>query len=113
MAAWGTKCEDLTIPGAEGVASIRCLEPLFANIIAAVLAFVGVGLFLILIINGFNFLTAGSDQKKLEKAKSGTSAALLGIILIAAAYLIIRLIEVFAFTNPEAGPLHIFRIWQK
>jgi len=74
------------------VASIKCLEPLFANVVSAATALVGVALFLMLIIGGYNFLFAGGDQKKLEKAKGTLTAAIIGLVVIAVAYLIIKAI---------------------
>jgi hypothetical protein len=83
------------------VASIKCLEPLFANVVSAIVSLIGVGLFLMLIIGGYNYLFAGGDTKKLEKAKGTISGAIIGLIVMVAAYLIIKLIGDFTNTNVE------------
>lgn len=102
--AWD--CFDTAVPGANNVATIKCLEPLFQNVVTALITLAGVVLFLMLIVSGFNFLFAGGDMKKLEKAKGGISGALIGLVVIVAAYLILRLIEEFTGVTD----LTIFRI---
>lgn len=77
------------VTGADNVASIGCLEPLFQNVVSAIMALVGVGLFVMLLVGGFNFLFAGGDQKKLEKAKTTLTGALGGIVVVVLAYLIL------------------------
>lgn len=52
----------------------------------------GVALFLLLIIGGYNFLFAGGDPKKMEKAKGTLTGALTGIIIVAVAFLLLQLI---------------------
>lgn len=103
MAAW-TNCFENT-PQAQDVATIRCLEPLFTNAVRSIVALASVVLFAMLLIAGFNFLFSGGDQKKLEKAKGTISAAVVGLVVIVAAYLILRTIG--AFTGLD---LTIFRI---
>lgn len=80
-------------------ATISCLEPLFENVATAVTSFVGVVLFIVLIVSGFTYLTAGADPKKMEKAKGSLSGALLGLVIVALAYLIIQFISEFTGVN--------------
>jgi hypothetical protein len=77
------------------VATIKSLETLFTNVIQIVVSLAGVVLFLMFIAGGFSFLFSGGDQKKLEQAKGTLSAALMGLVVIIASFLIIRLISVF------------------
>lgn len=89
------------------VLTIKCLEPLFQNVVTAVFAFVGVALLIMLFVAGYNFLLSGGDPKKLEAAKGTLTNALIGLVVIVVAYLIIRTIEVFTgvtvsnFTIPQ------------
>ncbi|KKU88047.1 hypothetical protein A3A64_04645 [Candidatus Gottesmanbacteria bacterium RIFCSPLOWO2_01_FULL_48_11] len=105
MAAW-TGCFE-NIANAQDVATIKCLEPLFQNIISAAISLAGIALFIMLLIAGFNFLFAGGDQKKLEAAKGTLTNAIIGLVVIVAAYLILRTIGVFTgvdvttFTIPQ------------
>lgn len=75
-------------------ATIRCIIPLFTNLIQGVLALSGVALFVMLLVGGFNFLLSGGDQKKLEAAKGTLTGAIIGLVVIVSAYLIIRTVEV-------------------
>lgn len=76
-------------------ATIRCIVPLFKNIVMGVLALTGVALFVMLLMGGFNFLLSGGDAKKLEMAKGTLTNAVIGLVVIVCAYLIIYTVEVF------------------
>lgn len=91
--AW-TNCFS-SLPNADDVATIKCLEPLFASVVTAIVSLSGVALFLMLLAGGFNFLFAGGDQKKLETARGTITAAIMGLVILVCAYLILRLISVF------------------
>lgn len=97
MATWSGCFENL--PDAQNVATIKCLEPLFKNVVLAVVSFSGIALFIMLLVGGFNFLFSGGDQKKLEKARSTITSAVIGLVVIVSAYLIVRTIGVFTGVN--------------
>lgn len=78
-----------------GAPTIGCLAPLFQNVVTAVMALVGIGLFIMLIVSGFTFLTSAGDPKKLEMAKATLSNAILGLVLVVVAVFILRLIGAF------------------
>jgi len=82
-----------------GVATFRCLESLFKNVVVALTALVGIALFIMLIIGGYGFLFAGGDQKKLEKARGTLTAAITGVVVIVVAYLILLTIQKFTGVN--------------
>lgn len=84
-----------TIPGAEKVATIQCVVPMFTNVVQGVLALSGVALFVMLLVGGFTFLLSGGDQKKLETARGTLTNATIGLVVIVAAYLIIKTVSVF------------------
>lgn len=81
------------------VATFRSLETLLANVIRAVASFVGIVLFIMLLVGGFNFLFSGGDAKKLESARGTITNALVGLIVIIAAYLILKTIEQLTGAN--------------
>ncbi len=83
-----------SLPNAEEVATIRCIVPLFTNLVQGVLALSGVALFVMLLVGGFHFLLSGGDQKKLEAAKGTLTGAIIGLVVIVTAYLIIKTVEV-------------------
>ncbi len=85
--AWGN-CDFGT-----GAASFKCLEPLFANTVQALTALVGVAVFIMFVVGGYSFIFSGGDQKKLEKARGTLSNAIIGVVVIVAAYLILLTIK--------------------
>lgn len=87
------------------VATIKCIVPLFTNLIQGVLAVSGVALFVMLVVGGFNFLLSGGDQKKLEAARGTLTNAVIGLVVIVLAFLIIKTIETFT-----GAPVTIFQL---
>lgn len=65
------------------------------RVIQGVLALSGVALFVMLVIGGYNFLLSGGEQKKLEMARGTITGAIIGIVIMAVAYLIIKTIASF------------------
>lgn len=79
----------------EGVATIKGIECLFQNLISpvpALLALVAVGM---IIMAGIKLLTAGADPKAVASAWSTFTWAVIGLILLSAAWLVIILIQRF------------------
>ncbi len=93
MAVWDASCM------VDGAATFKCLEPLFRNVVQALTALVGVAVFVMFVVGGFSFLFSGGDQKKLEKARGTMTNAIIGVVVIVAAYLILRTIEVLTGVN--------------
>jgi hypothetical protein len=81
------------------VATFGFLETMFGNIVRFVVAISGVALLIMLLVGGFSFLFSGGDPKKLEQARGTLTNAVIGIVVIVAAYLIIRIIGVFTGTT--------------
>ena len=79
---------------ADGVATIRCLEPLFISVVNAVIAFTAVAFFIMTLLSGFTFLFSGGDQKKLEQARHTMTNSIVGLVVIVSAYLILRTITI-------------------
>lgn len=82
-------------------ATFQCLEPIFENIIRAALSLGTVALFIMLLVGGFSFLFSGGDPKKLEQARGTLSGAIIGLVIIIAAYLILRIIGIFTGTEDQ------------
>lgn len=65
------------------------------NILSAaiplVLAFAGLGLLLMLLSAGFTFLTSAGDAKKMEQGKQQLTFAVVGFLIVFAAYWIVQL----------------------
>lgn len=83
-------------PGAApDVATLKGLETVFFNAVAVILALAGIALFIMLIIGGFKFMSAGGDQQKNQAARQTLTYAFIGFIVIVAAFLILRFVSVF------------------
>ena len=96
--SWDATCFS-KLTDAEGVATIQCLESMFENIVRAIMALTGVGLFVILVVGGYHFLLSGGDPKKLEAARGTLTNAIIGLVIIVCAFLII--LTVSKFTGVE------------
>ena len=93
------------------VATIQSLQTLFTNVISVIVVLAGVALFIMFVVAGFSSLFSGGDPKKLEQARGTLTNAIVGLVVIVAAYLILRLIVVISgytditkFTVSPAAP---------
>jgi len=84
-----------TYPGTD-VVMISSLQTLFTNVVGVIIALAGVALFIMFVVAGFSFLFSGGDPKKLEQARGTLTNAIIGLVVIVAAYLILRLIGAFS-----------------
>lgn len=90
---WGGDCT-ATKNGVE-VATIQGFECVFKNIVSVAVVLAGLAIFVMLIAGGFKYLTSGGDPKSQEQAKNTLTYAILGLVLIIAAYLILNFIATF------------------
>ncbi len=79
----------------QNVASFSDFEIIFQNILQSILAFAGIVLFLMLLVGGYKYISAGGNPKNAEEAKLTLTYAIGGIVLVASAFLILRFIGVF------------------
>jgi len=77
------------------VATIQGLECIFQNVLTVITVLAGLAVFIMLLIGGIKYLTSGGDQKAMEQAKNTMTFAILGLVLIIAAYLILNFLSVF------------------
>lgn len=82
-------------PNTDEPANIACLTELFGNLIQALVMLAGLGLFIMLLIGGFKYLTSGGDAKKMESGRSTIMWAVIGLVVMISSYAIIRVIEMF------------------
>lgn len=79
----------------EPPAQLTDLEGIFANVLQAAIALAGVALFIMLLVGGIKYITSGGDSKAAASAQQTITWAIIGIVLLASAYLILRLIANF------------------
>lgn len=89
-------CDAISDPGTGGgVVHLRYLECIFGNVINLILGFAGIAFFIMLLIGGFTFLTAGADPKKAESAQKTLTQAVAGLVIVIVAFLIIKAVSLF------------------
>ena len=76
-------------------AKLSDLEGVFEGVVTSVLALAGIVLFIMLVMGGFRYITAGSDPKNAEAAKNTLTYAIIGIVFIALSFLFLQLISWF------------------
>lgn len=76
----------------EGVASLRCLPALFANVINGLFLFAGIIAVIMIIISGYRLIFSGGEAKKFDEARKTLTYAIGGLILVFCAYFILSLI---------------------
>jgi Ca2+/H+ antiporter len=96
-----------TIPTENGVATLVGLETVFGNVVGVLLGLAGIALFIMLVIGGFKYITAGGDPKGVESAKKTLTYAIGGMVLIAAGFLILQFIH--QFTGVDITQFRIFQ----
>ena len=84
-------CQKQTDEGS--VATLLCIECVFARIVQVALAGAGLVLLIMLIAGGFSYLTAGDNPKTVEKAGMTLTYAFAGLIVVIAAWFIIQAIS--------------------
>lgn len=70
----------------EGPVAFTNIGAILNEAIPFIFAFAGIGLLLMLLSAGFNFLTCAGDPKKLEAGKQQLTNALVGFLIIFVAY---------------------------
>lgn len=95
------------IPTQNGAATLVGLETVFGNVVGILLGFAGIALFILLIVGGFKYITAGGDPKGVDSAKKTITYAIGGIVLIAAGYLILKFIT--QFTGVDVTQFKIYQ----
>ena len=73
-------------PAAAGFSGATDVRITIARIVRVALSFLGTVLFLIMLWAGFLWMTAGGNQEKIDEAKKWLGGAVIGLIIILAAY---------------------------
>ena len=71
------------------------LQSIFANIVVAAIGVAGIAFFIMFIVGGFSYMTAGGNPQAAEGARKTLTYAIGGLVFIALAYLLLRLISDF------------------
>ena len=74
-------------------AKISDIVTVLKNIISLLAPAAGIAFFIMLLFGGYKFITSGGDPKAVGAARSTLTYAIIGIILVVAAWLILQLIK--------------------
>lgn len=72
---------------------------LAGDAITIIASIAGVVAFIIIIVSGIRMITAAGDPKKLEGARSGVFFALIGLAVIALAFVILKVVQYILKSN--------------
>lgn len=75
------------------VPTIQGFECLVSNILATAITLLGIVAFVMFLIGGFQWLTAGSNTKGVEAGRNSITFAILGIVVALASFLILKTIS--------------------
>ncbi len=77
--------------------AISNIGTLLQGLVNASIVLGALAAFIFLILGGFQWITSGGDKAKTEEAQKKITNAVIGLIVIAAAYALINLITTFLF----------------
>lgn len=88
------------------VPTLSGLENIFGNVVGVALGFGGITLFIMMVVGGFRFMTAGGDSGKVQGAQKTLTYSIAGIVFMALSFLLLRFIG--AFTNVDLTQFRVF-----
>lgn len=80
------------VPAGGAAATLQDLECIISRLFNYIIPFAGMAAFVVLIVGGFQYLTAGGDPKKVQQAQGVITGAIIGIVVTLGVYLIFRLL---------------------
>ena len=73
-------------------AKIKDLEAVFARVVEIAAQLAGLGLFVMLVVGGFKYLTSRGDQQQTAEAKATITWAIIGLAIIVGGWLILKIL---------------------
>lgn len=77
------------------VIGLCALETLFSNIVQMSVYLVGLTAFVAFLVGSFKYMTSGGDPKATQQAQQTITMAIAGIVLLIAAWLILKFVKEF------------------
>lgn len=79
-------------PGSDLGSSTSAIEKLISNVLVVLTAVAGIAFVLFFLLGGLNWITAGGDKGKIDKAKGMMTNGAIGLIVIAVSYAIVWIV---------------------
>jgi hypothetical protein len=83
-----------------GAANETTVTEIVGMVINGMLALLGTIFIILMLLAGYNWMTAHGDEEKITKAKDTLRAAIIGLIIVIGAFAIWRFISDFLITSP-------------
>ncbi len=80
--------QEVTFRGKAGFSSTQSIGGIIAAIIKGFLGLLGVIFIILILLAGFNWMTAAGEEEKVKKAKDTLQRAVIGLLIIVSAYAI-------------------------
>lgn len=84
-----------TAGGGVEYATLQGFESIFKNTLEIIVPIAGIGLFITLLIGGFQYITSGGDPKQTQKAQSIITSAIIGVVTLFGLWFVFRLLTDF------------------
>lgn len=91
--------KDPYVAGYQGLPGIAIF---LSNLIKLITVIAGLLLFLNLVFAGLKYILSGSDPKAIQEAGSSITNSIIGLVIIAAAFIITAIISILFFGDPTA-----------
>jgi hypothetical protein len=97
---------DMTIPKPQGV-NITDVGKLISAIVGTLLILAALMAFLWLIMGGISWITSGGDKAKMEEARNKITHAIVGLIIVGAAWAVMLLVQTFLGITIIGGDVNL------
>ncbi|MBI3980492.1 hypothetical protein HY345_00670 [Candidatus Microgenomates bacterium] len=97
---------EITVPQPSTV-KITDVGRLISGLIGVAMLLAALAVFIYLIWGGFEWITSGGDKAGVENARNKITAALIGLVIVASAWAIMRLVEFFFGITVISGTVSI------
>jgi len=84
---------------AEGVVQIGAIQCVLMAVLQIAIRLAGIATFIMLLVGGFKYLTAGGDPKKAESANATLTYAVIGLAVLIGSWFILLLIQKITGVN--------------
>ncbi|OGH19778.1 MAG: hypothetical protein A3D74_00865 [Candidatus Levybacteria bacterium RIFCSPHIGHO2_02_FULL_37_13] len=91
MSDWNTLVPGCVTP--EGIATINCIPAVIKLFIQSLLLFAGIVAVFLIVHSGSKFVLSSGDPKRVEEARNTLVYAVMGLIIVMAAFLIVNLVS--------------------